>query len=272
MQPRPTVLFIGCGNMGAAIMSGAQRAMPEARIVGLDPDLAKAKSLISPSANVELTSDPADAARLKPDLVVIAVKPQGFSSLEPTLMAILAGVPCVSIMAGTPIERLTQKIGHAAVIRVMTNLPAMVGQGMSIGCKGTAVAGHAAELVEALFGSIGQFAWVENEAQLDLAMPVFACGPSFLFAIAQHFTDAAVAAGLPATLADRLVRQTFLGSADLLAKDSRSAEELKRAVSSPGGTTLAGLSVLDGPEGLATLIPGTLDAAHKRALELAKLA
>jgi pyrroline-5-carboxylate reductase len=257
--------------MGAAIMAGALRAMPEARIVALDPDLERARSLLPPHAPVRLTADPGEAAALKPDLVVIAVKPQSFFVLEPALMDILHVATCVSIMAGIPLNRLSQKIGHSAIIRVMPNLPAMVGQGMSVGCRAAGATPESAALVASVFGSIGQFDWVENESVLELAMPVFACGPGFLFAIAQHFTDAAVAAGLPASLADRLVRQTFLGSADLLAKDRRSAADLKQAVSSPGGTTLAGLGVLEGPQGLASLIPGTLDAAHRRALELAKL-
>lgn len=268
----PTLVFIGCGNMGAALVGGALRSLPQARIIGIDPDLARARSLLPPGAKVELHSDPRSLAGLAPDLVVLAVKPQGFTDLDQGVMAVLAGAPVVSIMAGVPLAVLTARIGHDRVVRVMPNLPAVIGAGMSLGCATDAVMADLRVLVETLFGALGRFDWAEDEAMFELAGPVFACGPGFVFAFAEQMVRAATAAGLPAPLADRLVRQTFLGSARMLAEDTRSAAQMKQAVASPNGTTQAGLTALEAPDALPAVIPEMLARARRRAAELAALA
>lgn len=267
-----TILFIGCGNMGAAIAGGALRHMAGARLVALDPDIARARSLLPAGATVDLFDRPESLTGLAPDLVVLGVKPQSFQSLAPEVMAILSQAPVVSIMAGVPLARLTRAIGHDRVIRVMPNLPALVGAGMSLGCRVPDMRDDATDtLVASLFSAIGRFDWSADEAAFELANPVFACGPGFVFAIAEQMVLGAVANGVPPELADRLVRQTLLGAAVMLAEDSRDAPALKRAVSSPGGTTLAGLAVLEAPDALPGLMARTYAAAHARALELAAL-
>lgn len=266
----PTLLFIGCGNMGAAIVAGAAHALPKARLVALDPDVVRARALLPQGAAVELHDTPAALAGLNPDLVVLGVKPQSFASLPPQVMAILARVPVVSIMAGVPLSRLTGAIGHDRVIRVMPNLPAVVGAGMSLGCRASGGQDpHSERLAETLFNAIGRFDWASDEAAFEQANPVFASGPGFVFAFAEQMVLGAIANGVPADLADGLVRQTLYGTAKMLAEDPRDAATLKRAVTSPGGTTQAGLGVLEAAEALPQLLPQTFAAAHARALELA---
>lgn len=266
----PVLLFIGCGNMGASIISGALSHRDRPRIIGLDPDLIRARSLLPAGAEVELISDPKSLGSIQPDLVVLGVKPQIFGELDPRLMALLATAPTVSIMAGIPLKRLIDTIGHERVIRVMPNLPALVGAGMSLGCVqfGTISPG-VLTLVEGLFAALGRFEWAANETEFELANPVFSCGPGFVFAFAEQMLKAAIASGVPENLADVLVRQTFLGSARMLAEDLRSPEEMKRAVTSPNGTTQAGLTALEAGDALPKVIPETLARAHRRALELA---
>jgi pyrroline-5-carboxylate reductase len=267
-----TILFIGCGNMGAAIAGGALRNLAGARLVALDPDVARARSLLHAGASVELSDRPEAVEGLMPDLVVLGVKPQSFSSLAAEVMATLSKAPVVSIMAGVPLARLTHAIGHERVIRVMPNLPALIGAGMSLGCRAPGVQDNETDtLVAALFSAIGRFDWCADEVAFEEANPVFACGPGFVFAIAEQMVLGAVANGVPAELADRLVRQTLFGAAKMLAEDDRDAQSLKRAVSSPGGTTLAGLAVLEAQGGLPDLMARTYGAAHARALELAAL-
>lgn len=273
MAQSPTILFIGCGNMGASIAGGALRNLPLARLVGLDPDLHRARSLLPPDAAVELHADPADLAGLRPDLVILGVKPQLFGALDRGVMALLAEAPVVSVMAGIPLTRLASVLGHGRVIRVMPNLPALVGAGMSLGCRAEGAADPALlGLVETLFAALGRFDWAADEDQFERANPVFSCGPGFVFAIAEQMVAGAIAGGVPPDLADRLVRQTLLGSARMLAEDPRDARALKQAVTSPNGTTQAGLGVLEAPEALPALIPQTFQAAYRRALELAALA
>lgn len=268
-----SLLFIGCGNMGAAIAGGALRQMTGVRIVAIDPDVERARSLLPPGAPVELHTS-ADALHgFVPGLVVLGVKPQTFPTLSGDLLDLIRSAPVVvSIMAGITLDRLEERLAPAQVVRVMPNLPALVGEGMSIGCTNSAIPENLSRLVEALFSSIGRFDWAQDEHEFELASPVFACGPGFVFAFAEQLTLAAIAQGLPRDLAEMLVTQTFVGSAKMLATDARGAGGLKRAVSSPGGTTLAGLGVLEGNVGLPAILPAMLEAAHNRALELARLA
>lgn len=272
MPANTTLLFIGCGNMGAAIAGGALRQMPGVRIVALDPDPDRARSLLPPGAEVQLHDKPAALVGLSPDLIILGVKPQTFPDLAPEVMSLLRASPVVSIMAGIGLDRLNADLAPSAVVRVMPNLPALVGQGMSLGCTTAALPAPISTVIEALFNAIGRFDWVADEDLFERANPVFACGPGFVFAFAEQMILAAIGQGLPRDLAERLVHQTFVGSAKMLSEDPRGASGLKRAVSSPGGTTLAGLSMLEAETGLPRLLPGTLAAAHARALELAKLA
>lgn len=270
MSKITTLLFIGCGNMGAAIAGGALRQMPGVRIVAIDPDTNRARSLLPQEAPVELHAAPEDIPGLSPDLIILGVKPQTFSDLAPGVMALLRAAPVVSIMAGIGLARLNADLAPSAVVRVMPNLPALVGQGMSLGCTTSALPGNVRAVIEALFGAIGRFDWVADEDLFERANPAFACGPGFVFAFAEQMILAAIGQGVPRDLAERLVHQTFVGSAKMLSEDPRGAAGLKHAVSSPGGTTLAGLSVLESAAGLSQLLPGTLQAAHNRALELAR--
>lgn len=265
-----TLLFIGCGNMGAAIAGGAAAALPDARLVALDPDPARARTLLPEGARVDLHETTSALAGLAPDLIVLGIKPQSFAGLAADVMVLLAKAPVVSIMAGVPLARLTAAIGHGRVIRVMPNLPALIGAGMSLGCRAPGL--HDATLdgvVAALFGAIGRFDWAEDEVAFENANPVFGCGPGFVFAIAEQMIAGAVANGVPGDLADRLVRQTLFGAAKMLAESDRDAVALKQAVSSPGGTTLAGLAVLETAGALP--MAQTYGAARARAAELATL-
>jgi pyrroline-5-carboxylate reductase len=185
-------------------------------------------------------------------------------------MSLMRASPIVSIMAGISLDRLNADLAPSAVVRVMPNLPALVGQGMSLGCTTAVLPASTTTVIEALFNAIGRFDWVAGEDLFERANPAFACGPGFVFAFAEQMILAAIGQGLPRDLAERLVHQTFVGSAKMLSEDPRGAAGLKRAVSSPGGTTLAGLSVLEAETGLPRLLSGTLAAAHARALELAK--
>lgn len=270
MAVNTTLLFIGCGNMGAAIAGGALRQMPDVRIVALDPDTDRARSLLPAGAEVQLHDRPEALRGVSPDLIILGVKPQSFANLAPEVLSLLRSAPVVSIMAGIGLDRLNADLAPSAVVRVMPNLPALVGQGMSLGCTTARLPAAIAAVIKTLFSAIGRFDWVADEDLFERASPVFACGPGFVFAFAEQMILAAVCQGLPRDLAERLVHQTFVGSAKMLSEDPRGAAGLKRAVSSPGGTTLAGLSVLEAEAGLPQLLPGTLAAAHARALELAK--
>lgn len=270
MPSSPNLTFIGCGNMGAAIISGVLTSLPDARIFGYDPDIARARSLVPTATAITLSNDVSALKAWKADLVILAVKPQSFSALNAGIMAHLQSAPTVSIMAGVNLPRLSAAISDVPVIRVMPNLPAMVGQGMSLGCTKNPLTPALRTLVETVFRSVGRFDWVEDEDKFERANPVFGCGPGYVFSIAEHMILAAIAQGVPAELANTLVSQTLLGAATMLSSDGRDAAALKRAVSSPGGTTLAGLSILESENAFPRLIAETLRASYTRAIELSR--
>lgn len=267
-----TLLFIGCGNMGAAIAGGARRRMPDVRLVALDPDIERARSLLPTDCHVELHASATSIAGLAPDLVILGIKPQTFPELAPDVLALLRSAPVVSIMAGIGLDRLTADLAPSPVVRVMPNLPSLVGQGMSLGCSAAVLPSDLSDLIGTLFSAIGRFEWVADEELFERATPVFACGPGFVFAFAEQLILAAMGQGMQRDLAERLVHQTFLGAAQMLSDDPRGAAGLKRAVSSPGGTTEAGLLVLEAEAALPRILQETLRAAHSRALELARVA
>lgn len=270
MSRRKVLVFVGCGNMGAAIISGGQKKMPDARIVAVDPDMGRAKRLLSGSDSVELVESIADISGTSPDLIILGVKPQAFGVLDEDVVRFLGSAPMVSIMAGIPLKTITQVTGNSQVVRVMPNLPALVGAGMSLGVvQDDNIDVKAIEAVEVLFSAVGKFHWAESEEIFERASPLFGCGPGFLFAIAEQFSKAGTELGLSQELSDSLVAQTMLGASIMLSNDTRSARELKEAVASPGGTTQAGLSVLEGSQALPLIIPATIQAAYERALQLA---
>ncbi|QDY70808.1 pyrroline-5-carboxylate reductase [Qingshengfaniella alkalisoli] len=271
MSQKKTILAIGCGNMGAAILSPVLETLKDAEFVALDPQVERARSLLPEHAEVRFLDSADDIRDLSPRLTIVGVKPQQFTGLPFDALGSIAQGVVVSIMAGTSLKTISDAVGTDRVVRVMPNLAAMVAQSMSVGyCQEGSLSDGDRALVEDIFNSSGRFEWVAQEGEIDLATAVAGSGPGYVFAFAQHMIEAAISEGIDAGLADRLVRQTLLGASTLLARDARSAEELKQAVSSPGGTTLAGLSQFEREGGFPQLTKDAVRSAHQRAKELAQ--
>lgn len=264
------ILALGCGNMGAAILSGLLRARPETAILAVDPDVAGARSRLPEGAGAAVVPNLSETGDWQPDIILLAVKPQQFAADVPAFRPEWRNALVISIMAGTPLCAIAGPTGASRLVRVMPNLPALIGKGMSIGFAADTINASDRETVSAISGAIGAFAWVAHEDQIDTGTAVSGSGPGYVFAFAEHFENAATAAGLPAELAGKLVAQTIAGAALMLAADDRRAADLKEMVSSRGGTTLAGLSILEGENGLPALLEGTVAAAARRARELSQ--
>lgn len=200
-------------------------------------------------------------------LYVLAIKPQQFTAFRDELAAHMqASSPLlVSIMAGVPLAAL-EATGLRAV-RVMPNLPAAIGEGMSVACAPALDAASRAE-VSALLAVMGAVAWVEEEAQLHAVTAISGSGPAYLFAFIEALQQAAVAQGLSPELARQLVTQTVKGAALLASQSGDDAATLRAQVTSPGGTTQAALAVLmAGP--WQALIVQAVEAAERRSQALA---
>ena len=253
------IWLIGCGNMGGALL---RRWLAE----GLGP-----VTVIDPAARdvpdgvTVLQRPPAEG---KPDIVVLAVKPQAWAQAVLPLAGRLGPMTLViSVMAGVRTDDLARLFPGAGVVRAMPNTPAAVGQGATalFTRDGDIVQGAA----EALFQPVGQTIWLTDETQFDAVTAVSGSGPAYVFLLAESLARAGEAAGLPADLAARLARATIEGSGELMRLSPDVApSKLRENVTSPGGTTAAALGVLMGEEGLDRPMKDAVLAALRRAGEL----
>jgi pyrroline-5-carboxylate reductase len=263
----PPILLIGCGRMGGAMLAG-WREQGLAPSVAVDPAPAAA-ALAGDDLTVVRTSSaiPADFA---PAAVVVAVKPQNAAETLPAYAKFAGRVVFLSIMAGRTIGGMQSLLGaDAAVVRAMPNTPAAVRQGVTVACPNAIVSTPQRALCDRLLQAIGAVAWVEQEALLDPVTAVSGSGPAYVFLLAELLEQAACAQGIPADLARLLARQTVAGSGALLAASRDDAAELRKAVTSPGGTTAAALRVLMDAEAWPKALNQAIEAATQRSRELA---
>jgi pyrroline-5-carboxylate reductase len=173
-------------------------------------------------------------------------------------------------MAGRTIAGMRALLGaDAAIVRAMPNTPAAVRQGITVGCPGPGVTEAQRALCDDLLHAIGDVAWVADEALLDPVTAVSGSGPAYVFLLAELMEQAAIAQGIPAPLARRLARKTVSGSGALLDASAEDAAALRVAVTSPGGTTQAALSVLMAAGNWPANLDAAIAAATTRSRELA---
>jgi pyrroline-5-carboxylate reductase len=232
-----TLLFIGCGNMGSALALGA-RSLDLKRTFLYDIDTAKSAALADQDAGDAVDSIPEASA--ESDVVVLAIKPQQLSQFlsqtagvfrpQQIFISVLAGVRLSSLAAALPCK----------LVRAMPNMPALVNEGMTALCGADA---ETLESAEELFGCVGAAVRVE-EKMMDAVTAISGSGPAYLFYFAEAMLKAAQKQGFDPETAKVLVNQTLLGSVKLLNESEETAEALRMKVTSPGGTTEAGLRVL----------------------------
>jgi pyrroline-5-carboxylate reductase len=263
----PPILLVGCGRMGSAMLSG-WREQGLAPSVTVDP-APSTGAFAGPDMTVV-----ADAAAIpdgfSPAALVLAVKPQNAAATLPAYARFAPNIVFLSIMAGRTIAGVGSAIGaSAAIVRAMPNTPAAVRQGVTVACPGPGVSAQQRALCDRLLQAIGKVAWVEDEALLDPVTAVSGSGPAYVFLLAELMEQAAIEQGIPPDLARLLTRQTVTGSGALLAASPDDASALRVAVTSPGGTTAAALSVLMNPDAWPIAMSQAINAATRRSRELA---
>ncbi len=205
----------------------------------------------------------------KSQTVVLACKPQQLADVAKSA-AKAKNTMLISILAGTPIARLRECFPNVKkIVRVMPNMPAQISQGISCFAPESKLDSDEIKMVENVLGAIGDFIEIE-EARLDAVTALSGSGPGYIFEFAAAMIEGAKQIGFSQEEAVKLVNKTMLGSAMLLAQSPLNADELRTAVSSPGGTTLAGLSQLEQVNFRETMT-NVLKAAQKRSQELSKL-
>ncbi len=267
MSPIPPILLVGCGRMGGAMLAG-WREQGLAPSVAVDP---------APEAARQAGADLIVAGRAEeipesfaPDAIVFAVKPQNAAETLPRYRRFAGRAVFLSIMAGRTLAGIGALLGvEAQIVRAMPNTPAAVRQGITVACPGFGVRADQRALCGRLLQAIGEVAWVEDEALLDPVTAVSGSGPAYVFLLAELLEQAAREQGIPADLARTLARRTVAGSGALLAASAEDSAALRRAVTSPSGTTERALEVLMAPNAWPDLLSRAVAAATARSRELA---
>lgn len=264
------LLLVGGGKMGGAMLAGwLAHGLAGEKVTIIDPDPSAPERLAETGVHVVGGAE-ALAEDLRPAVIVMAVKPQVMDAVLPAYNRFASG-DCVflSIAAGRTIASFEAHLGaHAAVVRAMPNTPAAVRRGMSVLIANDAVTESQAALCEALLGAVGRAAWAETEDQLDAVTAVSGSGPAYVFYLVEALAEAARAVGLPSDLAEVLARETVVGAGELMHQADESAGQLRKNVTSPGGTTQAALEVLMADDGLRPVVTKAVEAATKRSREL----
>ncbi len=264
------VILVGCGKMGQALLSGwLDQGLDPAGLAVIEPDAERRGALAGSGVALAASVDELDRD-FRPDVVLLAVKPQ---MLAETIAPYgrYADAVFLSIAAGKPLSFFTERLGRtAAVVRAMPNTPAAIRRGITVCVANSHVDAAHRTACRVLLEAVGEVAWIEDEGLMDAVTAVSGSGPAYVFLMAECLAAAGARAGLPADLAARLAGATIAGAGALLAQAGRPPDQLRRDVTSPGGTTQAALDVLmkDG-DGLAELMEKAVAAAARRGRELA---
>jgi pyrroline-5-carboxylate reductase len=261
-----TVAVLGAGAMGEAVLAGLIAAgRPGSSVLVAERRLERGHELAARYGVTVLEN--LDAAA-QADLVLVAVKPQDVASLlDEVGDSLRPGAVVVSIAAGLSTTTLEASLpAGTAVVRVMPNTPALVGEGMSVLSAGSACTPEQLARAHALMAAVGQVAEVAEPYQ-DAVTAVSGSGPAYVFAVAEALVDAGVKVGLPRPLATELTVQTLYGAAAMLRRTGTHPTLLREQVTSPGGTTAAALAVLD-ERAVKAAFRAAVEAARDRSAEL----
>lgn len=263
----PNLLLVGCGKMGGALLS---RLSPNdfGQIVVVDPNFVTQPRQ---STVIVVTAPDKIPDTFTPSLIILAVKPQMMAAALPAYNRYPSAV-FLSIAAGITLAKISDYLNlpQASIIRSMPNLPASIGLGATGVVANNFVSTTQKELCTHILSLFGIVEWLTQEDSLDAITALSGSGPAYIFALCEVMASAGVKLGLSQDLAERLARQTVIGSASLLAQSQDTPATLRHNVTSPNGTTAAALQELIGNEALQRLMDRTMAAAAQRSSELAK--
>ena len=262
---------IGCGKMGTALIQGAIRAgvVAAADVIGCDP-YEKSREAFAKATGAKVTAD-MDAVIAASEVILLCTKPQDVPAALANAAQVAAGGQrlVISIAAGVTLAALESVASeNFRIIRAMPNTPALVGHGAAGFCLGTRANPADAATAQALLGAVGLAVEVP-ERLMDAVTGLSGSGPAYIYVVIDALADGGVRAGIPRADAVRLAAQTVLGAAAMVMETGEHPAVLKDMVTSPGGTTIAGLAVLE-KQGLRSALIEAVGAAVRRAAELGK--
>jgi len=262
--------FVGAGNMASSIIGGLlEQGLPPQNIAVSDPS-AEALQRLLQLGEIGTSMDNRSVLA-ESDVVVLAVKPQHMRDVAQPLREPVAasGALVISIAAGITLGHLAAWLGaDTPVVRCMPNTPALLRCGASALYPAASVSDAQRELASAVLGAVGSVVWVHDEAQMDAVTALSGSGPAYLFLFMEAMAEAGEALGLPADTSRALAVQTALGASRMAAQDDLDLAELRRRVTSPGGTTERALQHFE-QAGLRNIVNDAMNAAAQRSRELA---
>jgi pyrroline-5-carboxylate reductase len=264
------VMLVGAGKMGIALAQGwLDAGLPPTNLILVDPKPGEAARELAGDFGLTIHGE---AVGLQPNVLVLAVKPQLIDEVMAGLRPVVGPQTLVvSIAAGIDIARLSNGLGSGKVVRTMPNTPAQIGKGITGAVAAPEVSATDREAADTLLKAAGPVVWFDSEDKLDAVTAVSGSGPAYVFYLVEALAEAGRQQGLPDAVAAQLARQTVIGSAALLEVDSAPPSVLRQNVTSPNGTTAAGLEVLMAEgDGLKQLIDRTVAAARRRSEELGR--
>jgi len=262
------ITFIGGGNMGEAMLSVIlEKGLSTPQAISVS-DVAKSRCQhLEQKYGVAVMVDNRQAIT-RGDVVVLAIKPQNLAEVMVKLRGQLNSAQLVlSIVAGARINTLCLGLDHGHVVRAMPNTPAQIGEGITVWTATPEVTEPQKSWASSILGAMGKEIYVDDEKYLDMATAVSGSGPAYIFLMVESLVDAAVNIGLPQNMAQELVLETLLGSGHFIQRSGKLPAELRRMVTSPGGTTAEALLQLD-KGGFSDLIRQAVSAAYNKAKRL----
>ena len=261
------VAIVGAGVMAEAMVAGLiADHLPPGQIVASHPRRDRREALIA-THGVRMVSRNADAVA-EAQIVVLAVKPQMLASVMRELAPALGDSQVVlSIVAGATLRSLATGLGHAAVVRAMPNTPAQIRRGIAVWAASSACSAAQRDLARTVLKALGEETEVHDEEFVAMATALSGTGPTYLFAVMEALIDAGVHMGFPRELAHDLVASTLVGSAEFAARSELHPAQLRKAVTSPGGTSAAAIYELEKGR-LRTVLSDAVWAAYRRTQEL----
>lgn len=265
-----TLGFIGVGNMGQALIKGLLKAgiIEPQRIVATDLDKSKL-AILEDETGVRIADEDKHVVEMA-EAILLCVKPPAITPLlEEIASTLTPGKTIISIAAGIGTQQIEETIGEGIpVIRVMPNTPAMVGAGISAISQGKYAGPGETQLAIELFGAVGEAITVD-ESLMDVITGLSGSGPAYIFTVIEALSDAGVAGGLPREIALKAAIWTVLGAAKMVLETGQHPAILREMVTSPAGTTIAGLKALE-DRGIRAMFMEAVSQATRRSEELRK--
>jgi len=263
------IAFLGGGNMASALIGGLIAKGHDASRISVVEMSPAAREKLGARYPVRVTTAPDDAMK-GADTLVLAVKPQDMKRALASLGSEVRGALVISVAAGITLETLSRWLGgHRRIVRCMPNTPGLIGAGITGLFASSDVSSSERKKAEDILSAVGEVVWLSEERLIDPVTAVSASGPAYVFWFIEQLAAAAVKLGIPQDDALKLAKQTVLGAAQLAVSSEKNPSELRKDVTSKGGTTEAALNVFE-QEKLAERFIRAVEAASKRGEEMGK--